>query len=70
MTVPDLVGDTTAQATRALTAAGLAARIEHTAQCLDPGHVIDQTPGTGTSVTPGSTVIITIDSRRSGIICR
>lgn len=70
VTVPDLVGDTTAQAISALTAAGLATRIEHTAQCLDPGHVIDQTPGAGTSVAPGSTATITIDSRPSGIICR
>ena len=52
VTVPDLVGDTSAQATSALTAAGLAARIEHTAQCLDPGHVIDQRPSAGTSVWP------------------
>jgi PASTA domain len=66
VTVPDLVGDTSAQATSALAAAGLVAHIEHTAQCLDPGHVIDQTPSAGTSVAPGSTVTITIDSRPSG----
>jgi hypothetical protein len=70
VTVPDLVGDTSAQATSALTAVGLVAHIEHTAQCLDPGHVIDQRPSAGTSVAPGSTVTITIDSRTSGIICR
>jgi beta-lactam-binding protein with PASTA domain len=46
------------------------ARIEHTAQCLDLGHVIDQRPSAGTSVAPGSTVTFTIDSRPSGIICR
>jgi len=70
VTVPDLLGDTTAQATSALAAAGLAARINHTARCTDPGHVIDQTPGAGTSLAPGSTVTITIDSQLTGIICR
>ena len=70
VTVPDLEGDTTAQATGALTAVGLVAHIEHTAQCLDPGQVIDQTPSAGTSVAPGTTVTFTIDSRPSGIICR
>jgi hypothetical protein len=70
-TVPDLTGDTTAQAIRELTAAGLVAHIEHTAQCLDPGQVIGQRPGAGTTVAPGSTVIITIDDGASGsIICR
>jgi hypothetical protein len=73
VTVPDLEGDTTAQAVSALIAAGLVARINHAAQCLDPGHVISQTPTAGTSVAPGSTVTITIDSATpgtSGIICR
>ena len=70
VTVPDLEGDTSAQATGALTAVGLVAHIEHTAQCLDPGHVIDQRPSAGTSVAPGTTVTFTIDSRPSGIICR
>jgi hypothetical protein len=70
-TVPDLTGDTTAQAIRELTAAGLVAHIEHIAQCLDPGQVIGQRPGAGTTVAPGSTVIITIDDGASGsIICR
>jgi len=62
VTVPDLTGDTAAQAVSELTAAGLAARIVHRAQCVDPGLVIDQTPSAGTSVAPGSTVTITIDS--------
>ena len=70
VTVPDLDGYTAAQATRELTAVGLVARIEHTAQCTAPGQVIGQTPGAGTSVAPGSTVTITIDSGTSGIICR
>jgi hypothetical protein len=70
VTVPDLEGDTSAQATGALTAVGLVAHIEHTAQCLDPGHAIDQRPSAGTSVAPGTTVTFTIDSRPSGIICR
>ena len=70
-TVPDLEGDTTAQAVRELTAVGLVAHIEHTAQCTDPGHVIGQRPGAGTTVAPGSTVTITIDDGTSGnIICR
>ena len=67
-TVPDLVGDTTTQAVSQLAAVGLGARIEHTADCGDPGHVIDQMPAAGTSVAPGSTV--TIDDGTSGIICR
>ena len=71
VTVPDLEGDTTAQAVRELTAAGLAASIEHTGQCTDPGHVIGQRPGAGATVAPGSTVTITIDDGASGsIICR
>jgi beta-lactam-binding protein with PASTA domain len=69
-TLPDLVGDTTAQAVSQLAAVGLGARIEHTADCIDPGHVIDQTPVAGTSVAPGSTVTITIDDGTSSIICR
>lgn len=69
-TVPDLVGDITAQAVSQLAAVGLGARIEHTADCGDPGHVIDQTSAAGTSVAPGSTVTITIDDGTSGIICR
>src|SRR4029077_5644059 len=59
LTVPDLEVDTSAQATSAISAAGLVAHIEHTAQCLDPGHVIDQRPSAGTSVAPGSTVTFT-----------
>ena len=62
VTVPDLAGDTAAQAISELNAAGLAAHIVHRAQCVDPGLVIDQTPSAGTSVAPGSTVTITIDS--------
>jgi beta-lactam-binding protein with PASTA domain len=52
VTVPDLNGDTAAQAISELTAVGLAAHIEHRAQCGDPGLVIDQTPGAGTIVAP------------------
>ena len=70
VTVPDLEGDTAAQATRELTAVGLAVSIEHSAQCTAPGQVIAQTPSAGTSVAPGSTVTITIDSGTSGILCR
>jgi serine/threonine-protein kinase len=71
VTVPDLEGDTTAQAARELTALGLAARIEHTAQCTDPGHVIGQRPAAGTTVAPGTTVTITIDDGAPGnTICR
>ncbi len=67
--VPDLEGDTAAQAISELHAAGLVARIEQTAQC-NTRQVVDQTPGAGTSVAPGSTVTITIDSGTSRIICR
>ena len=71
VTVPDLEGDTIAQATRELTAAGLVAHIEHTSQCTDPGHVIGQRPSAGTTVGPGTAVTITIDDGASGsIICR
>jgi hypothetical protein len=70
VTVPDLEGDTTAQATRALAAVGLVSRITQSAQCTDPGHVIGQVPGAGTSVAPGATVTITVDSGTYGIICR
>ena len=52
VTVPDLSGDTAAQAISELNAAGLAAHIVHRAQCADPGLVIDQTPSAGTSVAP------------------
>ena len=71
VTVPDLEGDTIAQAARELTALGLTDRIEHTAQCTDPGHVIGQRPAAGATVAPGTTVTITIDDGASGgIICR
>jgi hypothetical protein len=70
VTVPDLEGDTAAQATRELTAVGLLTRIEQTAKCTAPGQVIGQTPSAGTSVATGSTVTITIDSGTSGILCR
>jgi eukaryotic-like serine/threonine-protein kinase len=69
VTVPDLEGDTAAQAISELHAVGLVARIEQTAQC-NTRQVVDQTPRAGTSVAPGSTVTITIDSGTSGIICR
>jgi beta-lactam-binding protein with PASTA domain len=59
---PVAAGHVIAQAISELKAAGLVAHIVHRAQCVDPGLVIDQTPGAGTSVTPGSTVTITIDS--------
>ena len=62
VTVPDLTGDTATQAISELTAVGLATHIEHRAQCVDLGLVIDQTPSAGTSVAPGSTVTITIAS--------
>jgi serine/threonine-protein kinase len=62
VTVPDLNGDTATQAISELTAVGLATHIEHRAQCVDLGLVIDQTPSAGTSVAPGSTVTITIAS--------
>ena len=62
VTVPDLKGDTATQAISELTAVGLATHIEHRAQCVDLGLVIDQTPSAGTSVAPGSTVTITIAS--------
>ena len=65
VTVPDLEGDTAGQAISELAAVGLVTRIEHTAQCIDPGQVIDQRPSAGTSVAPGSTVTITIDSGTS-----
>ena len=59
VTVPDLKGDTGAQATGVLTAVGLVGHVEHTAQCLDPGHEIGQRPDAGTSVAPSSTVTFT-----------
>jgi beta-lactam-binding protein with PASTA domain len=62
VTVPDLESLTASQAISALHAAALAAHIQYRAQCVDPGQVIDQTPSAGTSVAPGSTVTITIDS--------
>ena len=71
VTVPDLEGDTIAQAARELTALGLVAHIEHTAQCTDPGHVIGQRPAPGTIVAPGTAVTITIDDGAPGnTICR
>ena len=62
VTVPDLESLTAGQAISALHAVGLVSHIEYRAQCVDPGQVIDQTPTAGTSVAPGSTVTITIDS--------
>jgi hypothetical protein len=71
VTVPDLEGDTIAQAARELTALGLTDRVEHTAQCTDPGHVIGQRPAAGATVAPGTTVTITIDDGApAGTICR
>ena len=62
VTVPDLESLTAAQAIRELTAVGLADHIQYSAHCVDPGLVIDQSPSAGTTVAPGSTVTITIDS--------
>jgi eukaryotic-like serine/threonine-protein kinase len=71
VTVPDLEGDTIAQAARELTALGLVAHIEHTTQCTDPGHVIGQRPSAGTTVAPGTAVTITIDDGAPpNTICR
>jgi alpha-tubulin suppressor-like RCC1 family protein len=62
-TVPNLSGDTTAQAGQALQAAGLvlgtvASAIDYT--CNNLGTVKSQNPGAGTNVNPGTAVSITI----------
>jgi PASTA domain len=63
VTVPNLIGDTTAQAGSALTAAGLTLGHVSTAidrTCNNLGTVMSQSPAAGSQVVPGTAVNITI----------
>jgi alpha-tubulin suppressor-like RCC1 family protein len=63
LTVPDLSGDTTAQAGQALQAAGLVLGTVTKAvdnYCKHIGTVMSQNPAAGTSASPGSAVSVTI----------
>jgi serine/threonine-protein kinase len=60
VTVPDVTGQTQAQATSALEAAGLTAAPTTTSSCTtaDNGNVVTQNPAGGTSVRKGTSVTI------------
>jgi hypothetical protein len=64
--VPDLTGDTTAQAGQALQAVGLVLSTVRSVvdnSCNNIGTVMSQNPLAGTAVSPGSAVSITIGTR-------
>jgi serine/threonine-protein kinase len=64
VTVPDVTGQTQAQATSALEAAGLTAAPTTTSSCTtaDNGNVVTQNPAGGTSVRKGTSVTIGVQS--------
>jgi serine/threonine-protein kinase len=62
VTVPDLRGESMADARRDIAALGLVANVGTRKACLDPGAVIEQNPAGGTVVPPGTTVRVTVDS--------
>jgi eukaryotic-like serine/threonine-protein kinase len=59
-TVPDVVGETQANAVNALTAAGFKTQITFQTGGGTVGDVVDQSPNAGTKATTGSTVTITV----------
>jgi beta-lactam-binding protein with PASTA domain len=64
--VPDLTGETEAQAVQALQTAGLVLGSVHTAvdgTCENIGRVMRQNPAAGTSADLGSAVSITLGTR-------
>jgi len=65
-TVPSVVGDKTASAVSAITAAGLTVQISSVNNCVDPGFVQLQNPRGGTQVIPGTPVHITTATCSSG----
>ena len=62
VTVPDLRGESMADARHDIAALGLVASVGTRKACTDPGAVIEQNPGGGAIVQPGSTVRVTVDS--------
>ena len=62
VSVPALVGQTQSSAESQLTAAGLVPSVQTQSTTIQPqdGKVIDQSPGSGTKVAEGSTVVITV----------
>lgn len=67
--VPNVLGSTSAQATSALQSAGLIATSGGTIVIDDPsdnGRVVQQSPAAGTSVSPGSSVRITLGKYKAG----
>jgi hypothetical protein len=62
--VPNLLGDTSAQAAQAITAAGLVrGNVGNLVDCNNLGSVVSQSPAAGTSVLSGTAVNITIGVR-------
>jgi len=67
VSVPNVIGDTTASATHAIKAAGLTVgQISSVNNCVDPGFVQQQNPRRGTPVIPGTPVNITTATCSSG----
>lgn len=58
--VPNLVGFSREQATRALTDAGLVPLVFEATNAAPPGQVFQQSPAAGTAITPGGTVTLFI----------
>lgn len=60
--VPNVVGSTQSEAVSTLRSAGLVPSVQQQPTSIQPqdGRVIDQSPGGGASVDPGSTVVITV----------
>ena len=62
VTVPDVLGETGHDASTLITGAGLTPSISNQKACIEPGHVITQSPTGGAVVAPGVLVAITVDS--------
>jgi beta-lactam-binding protein with PASTA domain len=56
--VPNLVGLTREQASKAVTDAGLAPLVFEATNAAPPGQVFQQSPAPGTAITPGGTVTL------------
>ena len=72
MPVPAMAGDTTAQASQQLTAAGFAlGTVSHgrDAACTNISRVIAQAPGAGVSTPVGTAVAITLGQQDPGHPC-
>jgi Putative Ig domain/PASTA domain len=62
VTVPNVLGETEPAAASLITGLGLAPSVSTQKACIDPAHVITQTPDAGAVVAPGASVRITVDS--------